>query len=50
MQSFLQVAYLIPFQITPVQKMTEVMSHDHEASLISPTTETERAWKLVKKL
>ena len=34
---------LFPFQITPAQKMTEVTSRDHEASLISPTTETEGA-------
>ena len=39
-----------PFQITPHQKMTDVTSHDHEASLISPITEAEGAWKLVKKL
>ena len=30
--------------------MTEVTSRDHEASSISPTTEAEGAWKLVKKL
>ena len=36
------------FQITPGQKITEVISRDHETSLISPTTEAEGAWKLVK--
>ena len=40
----------MPFQITPGQKMTKVTSDDHVASLISPTTEAEGAWKLVKKL
>ena len=40
----------IPFQITPGQKMTEMTSRDHDASLISATTEAEGAWKLVKKL
>ena len=34
----------------PSQKITEVTSRDQEASLILPTTETEGAWKLVKKL
>ena len=29
--------------------MTEVTSHDHEASLISPTTEAVAAWQLPKK-
>ena len=40
----------IPFQITPGQKTTKVMPRDHEASLISLTTEAEGAWKLAKKL
>ena len=39
-----------PFQISSGQKMTEVTSCSHEAFLISPTTEVEGAWKLVKKL
>ena len=29
--------------------MTEVTSHDHQASLISPTTEAVAAWQLPKK-
>ena len=52
-QSFIYVQsiiYAIPFQITSGQKMTEVTSRDHEASLISPTTEAEGTWKFVKKL
>ena len=39
-----------PFQITPGQKVIEVTSRDHEASLNSPTTKAEGARKLVKKL
>ena len=39
-----------PFQISPGQRMTKVTSCNHEASLISPTTEVEGAWKIVKKL
>ena len=35
---------------TPGQKVTEVTSRDHEASLISPTAEAEGAWERVKKL
>lgn len=30
--------------------MTELTSRDHEASLISPTTEAEGAWKLAKNI
>ena len=37
------------FQIAPSQKLTEVTSRDHKASLISPTTEAEGAWKLAEK-
>ena len=44
-----KVRVRIPFQITPGQKMTDMTSHDHEASLISRIIETEGVWKLAKK-
>ena len=44
-----KVRVRIPFQITPGQKMTDMTSNDHEASLISRIIETEGVWKLAKK-
>ena len=38
-----KVRVRIPFQITPGQKMTDMTSHDHEASLISRIIETGRS-------
>ena len=41
---------LVSISNNPAQNMTEVTSRDYEASLISPTTEAEGAWRLTKKL